>query len=58
MAARRPPRGPHSMPWSDPFLFFAAGVRKEAASADLGAKMGRLADKVVQTVTKDIVMPT
>jgi len=33
-------------------------VRKEAASADLGAKMGQLADKVVQTVTKDIVKPT
>jgi hypothetical protein len=31
-------------------------VRKEAASADLGAKMGQLADKVVQTVTKDVVM--
>ena len=30
-------------------------VRKEAASADLGAKMGQLADKVVQTVTKDAV---
>jgi phage-related protein len=30
-------------------------VRKEAASADLGAKMGQLADKVVQTVTKDVV---
>jgi hypothetical protein len=32
-------------------------VRKEAASADLGAKIGQLADKVVQTVTKDVVMP-
>ncbi len=32
-------------------------VRKEAASADLGAKMGQLADKIVQTVTKDVVMP-
>jgi phage-related protein len=32
-------------------------VRKEAASADLGAKMGQLADKVVQTVTKDTVKP-
>ena len=32
-------------------------VRKEAASADLGAKMGQLADKVVQTVTKDAVKP-
>jgi hypothetical protein len=32
-------------------------VRKEAATADLGAKMGELADKVVQTVTKDIVRP-
>jgi hypothetical protein len=32
-------------------------VRKEAASADLGAKMGQLADKVVQTVTKDVVKP-
>lgn len=32
-------------------------VRKEAASADLGAKMGQLADKVVQTVTKDMVKP-
>ena len=32
-------------------------VRKEAASADLGAKMGQLADKVVQTVTKDVVRP-
>jgi hypothetical protein len=30
-------------------------VHKEAASADLGAKMGQLADKVVQTVTKDVV---
>jgi ElaB/YqjD/DUF883 family membrane-anchored ribosome-binding protein len=30
-------------------------VRKEAASADLGAKMGQLADKVVQSVTKDVV---
>jgi len=30
-------------------------VRKEAASADLGVKMGQLADKVVQTVTKDTV---
>jgi hypothetical protein len=30
-------------------------VRKEAASADLGAKMGQLADKVVQTITKDTV---
>jgi hypothetical protein len=29
-------------------------VRKEAASADLGAKMGQLA---VQTVTKDVVKP-
>jgi hypothetical protein len=29
-------------------------VRQEAASADLGAKMGQLADKVVQTVTKDV----
>jgi hypothetical protein len=46
------------MPWSDAFLFFAAGGRKEAASADLGAKMGQLADKVVQTVTKDVVKPT
>ena len=27
-------------------------VRKEAASADLGAKMGQLADKFVQIVTK------
>jgi hypothetical protein len=32
-------------------------VHKEAASADLGAKMGQLADKVVQTVTKDVVKP-
>jgi uncharacterized protein YjbJ (UPF0337 family) len=32
-------------------------VRKEAASADLGVKMGQLADKVVQTVTKDAVKP-
>jgi hypothetical protein len=32
-------------------------VRKEAASADLSAKMGQLADKVVQTVTKDVVKP-
>jgi hypothetical protein len=32
-------------------------VRKEAASAELGAKMGQLADKVVQTVTKDVVKP-
>jgi phage-related protein len=32
-------------------------VRKEAANADLGAKMGQLADKVVQTVTKDVVKP-
>jgi hypothetical protein len=32
-------------------------VRTEAASADLGAKMGQLADKVVQTVTKDVVKP-
>ena len=32
-------------------------VRKEAASADLGARMGKLADKVVQTVTKDVVKP-
>ena len=32
-------------------------VRKEAASADLGARMGQLADKVVQTVTKDVVKP-
>ena len=30
-------------------------VRKEAASANLGAKMSELADKVVQTVTKDVV---
>jgi hypothetical protein len=30
-------------------------VRKEAASADLGAKMGQLADKVVQGITKDTV---
>ena len=30
-------------------------VRKEAASADLGAQMGQLADKVVQTITKDMV---
>jgi phage-related protein len=30
-------------------------VRKEAASADIGAKMGQLADKVVQTITKDTV---
>ena len=32
-------------------------VRKEASAADLGAKMGQLADKVVQTVTKDVVKP-
>jgi uncharacterized protein YjbJ (UPF0337 family) len=32
-------------------------VREEAASADLGARMGQLADKVVQTVTKDAVKP-
>jgi phage-related protein len=32
-------------------------VRKEAASADLGARMGQLADKVVQTVTEDVVKP-
>jgi hypothetical protein len=32
-------------------------VRKEASAADLGAKMGQLADKVVQTVTKDTVKP-
>jgi hypothetical protein len=32
-------------------------VRKEASAADLGAKMGQLADKVVQTVTKDAVRP-
>jgi hypothetical protein len=32
-------------------------VRKEAASADLGVKMGELADKIVQTVTKDVVKP-
>jgi hypothetical protein len=46
------------VPWSDAFLFFAASVRQEPASADLGAKRGRLADKVVQTVTKDAVKPT
>lgn len=32
-------------------------VRREASTADLGAKMGQLADKVVQTVTKDVVRP-
>jgi hypothetical protein len=32
-------------------------VRKEASAADLGTKMGQLADKVVQTVTKDAVKP-
>ena len=32
-------------------------VRREASTADLGGKMGQLADKVVQTVTKDIVKP-
>jgi hypothetical protein len=32
-------------------------VRKEASAADLGTKMGQLADKVVQTVTKDTVKP-
>ena len=32
-------------------------VRREAASADLGARMGQLADEVVQTVTKDVVKP-
>jgi hypothetical protein len=32
-------------------------VRKEASAADLGAKMGQLADKVVQTVTQDVVKP-
>jgi len=32
-------------------------VRKEAAAADLGARMGQLADKVVQTVTRDVVKP-
>jgi hypothetical protein len=32
-------------------------VRKEASAADLGTKMGQLADKVVQTVTKDSVKP-
>jgi hypothetical protein len=32
-------------------------VRKEASAADVGAKMGQLADKVVQTVTKDVVKP-
>jgi hypothetical protein len=35
----------------------AAVVRKEASAADLGAKMGQLADKVVQTVTQDVVKP-
>jgi hypothetical protein len=30
-------------------------VRKEAASANLGAKMSELAEKVVQTVSKDVV---
>jgi hypothetical protein len=35
----------------------AADVRKEASAADLGAKMGQLADKVVQTVTQDVVKP-
>jgi hypothetical protein len=32
-------------------------VRKEADAADLGARMGQLADKVIQTVTKDTVKP-
>jgi hypothetical protein len=32
-------------------------VRQEASAADLGAKMGQLADRVVQTVTKDAVRP-
>jgi hypothetical protein len=32
-------------------------VRQEASAADLGAKMGQLADKVVQTVTMDAVKP-
>ena len=32
-------------------------VRREASTADLGAKLGQLADKVVQTVTKDVVKP-
>jgi hypothetical protein len=32
-------------------------VRQEASAADLGVKMGQLADKVVQTVTKDAVKP-
>jgi hypothetical protein len=32
-------------------------VRKEASAADVGAKMGQLADKVVETVTKDVVKP-
>ena len=32
-------------------------VRTEASAADLGTKMGQLADKVVQTVTKEAVKP-
>jgi hypothetical protein len=35
----------------------ADAVRKEPAAADLGTKTGQLANKVVQTVTKDVVMP-
>jgi hypothetical protein len=32
-------------------------VRKEVSAADLGANLGQLADKVVQSVTKDAVKP-
>lgn len=32
-------------------------VRQEASTADLSARMGQLADKVVQTVTKDVIKP-
>ena len=35
----------------------ASVIREEAQSADLGAKVGELADKVVHNVTKDIRRP-
>ena len=32
-------------------------VRQEVSSSDIGAKVGQIADKVVQNVTKDITNP-
>jgi hypothetical protein len=35
----------------------ASAMREEVSSADIGAKVGQIADKVVQNITKDISNP-